>query len=208
MKLYGSVTSPFVRSVRIVANELRVEHEFIEIGPFGKETPEQRSLLKEHNPLIRVPVLVDNDQVVFESRIICNYLLERAGSCPASFRAQYPLSFPEENIISTIQGAIESCTIPFMITRSDADIKAEGGYFERFRQRTQASFDWLNKQLAVRPSYFGNKFGVSEAFMIAALEWMQKRQAFDWSEYEKIVDFHHRFLDRESVVKTRIPETV
>ncbi|MFK5891592.1 MAG: glutathione S-transferase N-terminal domain-containing protein [Pseudomonadota bacterium] len=72
MKLYYSNSSPYSRKVRMVikAKGLDKQVNGILINPFEKQ-----SKLKKLNPLGKIPALVlDNDEVLFDSPVICHYL--------------------------------------------------------------------------------------------------------------------------------------
>lgn len=70
MKLIGSLTSPFVRKVRIVAMEKHIELELVVDVPWRPDTEVPR-----FNPLGKVPVLVmDDGGTLFDSRVIAEYL--------------------------------------------------------------------------------------------------------------------------------------
>ncbi len=70
MKLIGSLTSPFVRKVRIVAMEKHIDLEFAVDVPWSPETK-----VPDANPLGKVPVLVmDDGSTLFDSRVIVEYL--------------------------------------------------------------------------------------------------------------------------------------
>lgn len=70
MKLIGSLTSPFVRKVRIVAAEKHIDYEFVVDVPW-----EENSQVPNFNPLGKVPVWVlDDGKTVFDSRVIVEYL--------------------------------------------------------------------------------------------------------------------------------------
>ena len=70
MKLIGSLTSPFVRKVRIVAAEKFIEYEFVLDVPWETDTR-----VPEYNPLGKVPVWVLEDgKTLFDSRVIVEYL--------------------------------------------------------------------------------------------------------------------------------------
>lgn len=70
MKLIGSLTSPFVRKVRIVAMEKHIDLEFVVDVPWTPDTK-----VPEANPLGKVPVLVMEDgSTLFDSRVIAEYL--------------------------------------------------------------------------------------------------------------------------------------
>jgi glutathione S-transferase len=69
MKLYINPASPFARKCRIVARELSIALEEIQIDPWSDES------LRRINPLQKIPVLVlDDGSVLFDSGVICDYL--------------------------------------------------------------------------------------------------------------------------------------
>ncbi|MGE5385593.1 MAG: glutathione S-transferase family protein, partial [Betaproteobacteria bacterium] len=70
MKLIGSLTSPYVRKVRIVLAEKKIEYEFELDSPWAPETK-----VPGINPLGKVPVLVlDDETPLFDSRVIVEYI--------------------------------------------------------------------------------------------------------------------------------------
>jgi len=73
MKLHWSPSSPFVRKVLIVAHELglaeRIACVRAAVGP-ARLNPE----VMADNPLNKIPTLVDGRMVLFDSRVICEYL--------------------------------------------------------------------------------------------------------------------------------------
>jgi glutathione S-transferase len=70
MKLIGSLTSPYVRKVRVVMAEKRIECEFEVQSPWA-----EANTVSEANPLGKVPVLVlDDGTALFDSRVIVEYL--------------------------------------------------------------------------------------------------------------------------------------
>lgn len=70
MKLVGSLTSPYVRKVRIVLAEKRIGYDFAVDIPWNVG-----SHVSDYNPLGKVPVLIlDDGSVLFDSRVIVEYL--------------------------------------------------------------------------------------------------------------------------------------
>jgi glutathione S-transferase len=70
MKLIGSDTSPFVRKVRIVMAEKKIEYRY---QPEDVWSPD--SGIRQLNPLAKVPCLViDDGSAIFDSRVIVEYL--------------------------------------------------------------------------------------------------------------------------------------
>lgn len=70
MKLIGSLTSPFVRKVRIVLAEKHLDYDFVVDVPWAAETQ-----VPSFNPLGKVPVLIlDDGASLYDSRVIVEYL--------------------------------------------------------------------------------------------------------------------------------------
>ena len=85
MKLIGSRSSPYVRKVRIVMAEKKLDYQFVEEDVWNSDT------ILASNPLGKVPCLVmEGGEAVFDSRVIVEYLDAQAGggmypefnSCP------------------------------------------------------------------------------------------------------------------------------
>lgn len=70
MKLIGSLTSPFVRKVRIVLAEKKIDCEFEIDIPIDPNTR-----VPQYNPLGKIPVLITDERLrLFDSRVIIEYL--------------------------------------------------------------------------------------------------------------------------------------
>ena len=96
LKLYGSHTSPFVRKLRLLLWENK-DLEFIAINYLEEN---DGKLLKDINPLNQIPLLIDGEQKVYDSRIIFNYLTNKM-KLPA-------LNIEDENRLSAIDTAMSS----------------------------------------------------------------------------------------------------
>jgi glutathione S-transferase len=73
MKLIGSSTSPYVRKVRIVMAEKKLDYQFVEEDVWSSDA------ILASNPLGKVPCLVmEGGEAVFDSRVIVEYLDARS----------------------------------------------------------------------------------------------------------------------------------
>lgn len=73
MKLIGSVNSPYVRKVRIVMAEKKLDYQFAQEDVWGSDA------ILASNPLGKVPCLVmEGGEAVFDSRVIVEYLDARS----------------------------------------------------------------------------------------------------------------------------------
>jgi glutathione S-transferase len=70
MKLIGATGSPYVRKVRVVMAEKKIEFEFVPEDVWSADTT-----ISKLNPLGKVPTLIMEDGgAVFDSRVICEHL--------------------------------------------------------------------------------------------------------------------------------------
>ena len=110
LKLYGSITSPYVRRLRIwLAN---TEHEFINLQIFAEQ---DRQLLAAKNPTMKIPMLEDvtddSVRVIYDSRIIYRYLTDKFDD-PL-------LNWEQENQLTLIDSANDSLVQMFILSNSD-----------------------------------------------------------------------------------------
>ena len=127
MNLYGSRTSPYVRKVRIVMIEKRIECDFIEENVWSADTA-----VTLHNPLTKIPVLVlDDGMQLYDSRVIAEYL---DGVTPVS--RLIPDSGRERALVKRWEALGDGI--------ADAGIAL---FLERKREPALQSKDWMARQL-------------------------------------------------------------
>jgi glutathione S-transferase len=84
MKLFGSVTSPYVRKVRIALHEKQIPYEFVTV-----RASDPKAGIASLNPLRKVPVLVrDDGRPLYDSPVIIEFidgLSETARLIPENF---------------------------------------------------------------------------------------------------------------------------
>jgi glutathione S-transferase len=70
MRLLGSTTSPYVRKVRIVLSEKKLDYKFEQLDVWGVERP-----ALPQNPLGKIPCLIlDGGDALYDSRVIVEYV--------------------------------------------------------------------------------------------------------------------------------------
>ena len=69
MKLFGSNTSPYVRRLRVWLGER--DFDYVNMDIFSHEG---RATLKQKNPTLKIPMLEDGAQIIFDSNVIYRYL--------------------------------------------------------------------------------------------------------------------------------------
>ncbi len=196
MEIYGTPTSPYTRIARIVAAELGFQPPLRTIK--WRETPDD---LFKINPAGRIPLLVDGECSVGESRTICNYLMAHPEARPAaSFRRlDGDARWDEENLLGVIYAAIDG----FVVIRVLDDPPAiSHPYKERSRERIDQCFRAIDVIAAQGYLIEPDGFGMAEAALITAIDTIGGRGVADLSGYADAHAIRTRFAERPSVTET------
>lgn len=173
LKLFGSTTSPFVRQLRIwMAN---LEHEFVNMQIFsGKD----RRILAERNPTLKIPMLEDDEQVIYDSRVIYRYLTEK-------FNFPRP-SWEQENQLTLINAATDSLVQMLLLERSELDTASDTMYFNLQRERVNATLTHLN-ELVERGDF--ENWNYPAICLYCLVDWVEFRTLHDLSEQTALLEF-------------------
>lgn len=200
MKLYGSLTSPFVRAVRIAAIELGLESE-VEFAPtVVRPTQPNRDYGAGVNPLRRVPALETNDgDVVIDSRVIIEYLctLSNGVVIPAEPMARID-AFNRHAVASGATEALVSAMYELKMRPAE---KRWPEWRSDQIDKAQAAFDWAGE----RTGAFGRAFDVGTIGLVCLIGYAEFRfPEIDWFEgRRRLQNFHKSAAQRRSVMETR-----
>ncbi|HEX5372493.1 MAG TPA: glutathione S-transferase N-terminal domain-containing protein [Aquabacterium sp.] len=130
MKLIGSLTSPFVRKVRVVLAEKKLDYKFEVEDVWSADTK-----ILEANPLGKVPCLVmEGGEALFDSRVIVEYVdtLSPVGKL-------LPLSGRERVEVKTWEALADGLLDAAILARMEATWPGR-----TTEQRSQA---WIDRQM-------------------------------------------------------------
>jgi len=183
MNLYSTATSIYCHRTRIVLAEKDIAHESIIVDP--SNLPED---LIDLNPYSSLPTLVDRDLVLYNSRVIMEYLEERFPHPPLMpvgpvARAQTRLAlFRVENDWYPLADIIE--------TKSEkAAVKAR----KEFMESLAASADVFSAM----PYFLSEEFSLVDA-SIAPLLWRLPHYGIELPKAAKaVLSYADRLFDRE-----------
>lgn len=199
MKIIGSLTSPYARKVRIVAIEKKFECEFVKEDVWSPDTQ-----IAQQNPLGKIPALVLDDGVLFDSRVIVEYLDSRAPTIRL-----IPSGNRERSAVRTLEALADGlcdAAIAIMLEK-------------KFHGAEAISQDWLNRQaakvdgaLAMMSQTLGKSLWMNDkAFSLAdiacgvALGYLELRFPENtWKQaYPNLADFYVRMMERPSFQATK-----
>ena len=131
MKLIGSTSSPYVRKVRVVMAEKKLDYDFVIEDVWSANTT-----ISESNPLGKVPCLImEGAEALFDSRVIVEYLdtLSPVGKL-------IPPVGRERAEIKTWEALADGLMDASILARLEATWTG--------RTKTQRSQVWIDRQLA------------------------------------------------------------
>jgi len=173
MKLYGSITSPFVRRVRFLCNEIGQPFELID-----SLTDHGQSAMREKNPIWKVPCIEIDGLVIWDSHTIIDYLTEKFAGNPKLLRKPEGVErWRERNLVTAADGCVESAINVFYL-RKDGLKTEEVAYLQKQRARVESILNWIKSQMLGH--YFTNeaKIGLSELTLYCILDWLRFREMY------------------------------
>ena len=181
MKLIGSLSSPYVRKVRIVMAEKKLDYQFVLEDVWGND-----NILKM-NPLGKVPCLVMEGQdaitgAVFDSRVICEYVdtLSPVGKLiPERGRERTEVRTWEALADGLMDAAIAARLEQTWSGRSDA--QRSTAWIERQMGKVHGALAAMSQGLGERNWCSGNHFTLADIAVGCALAYLDFRfPAIDW----------------------------
>ena len=172
MRLIGSLASPYVRKVRVVMAEKRLDYQFVLEDVWADSTG-----IGSSNPLGKVPCLVmEGAEAVFDSRVIVEYLdtLSPVGKL-------IPSSGRERAEVKTWEALADGVMDAGMAARMEAiwtgrtDGERSQAWIDRHLAKVDAGIKAMARGLGDKPFCSGNHLSLSDIAVVCALEWLEFR---------------------------------
>jgi glutathione S-transferase len=201
MKLIGSLTSPYVRKVRIVMAEKRIEFEHVVENPWAADTK-----VPESNPLGKVPCLVMEDGgAVFDSHVIVEYLdtINPVNKLiPASGRARVEVRCWE----ALGDGICDAAILARLESQRPEGQKSED-WIARQMSKVENSLAAAARGLGDKTWCTGNNFSLADIATGCALGYLDFRFAhIKWREsYPNLARLAEKLAARASFIETAAP---
>jgi glutathione S-transferase len=203
MKLIGSLTSPYVRKVRVVMAEKKLDFQLVLEDVWGRD-----DILKS-NPLGKVPCLVmEGGEAVFDSRVIVEYLdaLSPVGKLiPPPGRERIEVRTWEALADGLLDAAILARLEATWSGRSAEQRSA--AWIDRQMSRVTGSLKAMASGLGDKPFCTGNAFSLADVAVGCALGYLDFRfPQIDWrAEHPSLRRLSDKLMQRPSFVDTAPP---
>ena len=199
MKLIGSTTSPYVRKVRIVMAEKKLDYQFVLDDVWAPDTA-----IGESNPLGKVPCLVMEDGgAVFDSRVIVEYLdtLTPVGKLiPNSGRER-----AEVKCWEALADGMSDAAILMRIedTQRNEDQRSTS-WLARQQRKVDGALQAMSAGLGDGPWCNGNHYSLADIAVGCALGWIEfRRPELTWrDDYPNLARLVDKLAERPSFRET------
>ncbi|GAB3547868.1 glutathione S-transferase N-terminal domain-containing protein [Noviherbaspirillum agri] len=202
MKLIGSLTSPYVRKVRVVMAEKKLDYELVLENVWAPDTT-----ILESNPLGKVPCLVMEDGgAMFDSRVIVEYLdtLTPVGKL-------IPPNGRERAEVKCWEALADGVLDAGVLVRLERTLRPESQQSPEWITRQLAKVDAGLKAMATglkdTPFCTGTYYTLADVSVGCALGWLSFRfPEIDWRErHPNLAKLFDKLSERQSF-KDTVPQ--
>ncbi|MDT4840101.1 putative GST-like protein YibF [compost metagenome] len=202
MKLIGAITSPYVRKVRVVMAEKKLDYNFVQEDVWSADTQ-----IGTSNPLGKVPCLVmEGGEAVFDSRVIVEYLdtLSPVGKL-------IPTQGRERAEVKTWEALADGVLDAAILARLEsnwpgrADQERCSAWIDRQMVKIEASLKSMGQGLGEKPFCSGIHLSLSDVAVGCALGYLDFRfPVIDWrTSYPNLARLAEKLNQRPSFIDTR-----
>jgi glutathione S-transferase len=202
MKLIGATASPYVRKVRIVMAEKKLDYQFAIDDVWAAETT-----IGQSNPLGKVPCLVmEGGEALFDSRVIVEYLdtLSPVGKLiPAVGRERAEVKTWE----ALADGVLDAAILARLEANWAGRTKAQRSqaWIDRQLGKAHASLKAMSQGLGEKPFCAGIYLSLADIAVGCALGYLDFRfPEIDWrGSYPNLAKLQEKLMLRQSFIDTK-----
>jgi glutathione S-transferase len=202
MKLIGSLTSPYVRKVRIVFSEKKIELPFALENVWSQDTQ-----IMQINPLGKIPCLIlDDGEPIFDSRVIVEYadtlnpvnrLIPDTGKDRAAVKTWEALA----------DGILDAAILARLEKTWRPEQEQSQAWYDRQIGKVNSALDAISHKLGDNAWCFSSKLSLADISVACALDYLVFRYPdLAWQQkYENLSRFHLKMMGRPAFVETAPP---
>ena len=202
MKLIGSAASPYVRKVRVVMAEKRLDYQFVFEDVWSDDTT-----ISSANPLGKVPCLImDGSEAMFDSRVIVEYL-----DTMSPVGKLIPQQSRERAEVKTWEALADGVMDAGVLWRLEVTWPKRGeeersqAWIDRQRTKVLDGIAAMSKGLGDKPFCSGIHLSLSDIAVGCALGWIGYRfPEIDWrGEHTNLAKLYDKLMLRPSFADTQ-----
>ena len=195
MKLIGSNTSPYVRKVRVVMAEKKLDYDYVLEDVWAANTN-----ISQTNPLGKVPCLImEGGEVISDSRVIVEYFdtLSPVGKL-------IPTVSRERAEVKTWEALADGVLDAAILARLEAtwsgrrEIERSQAWIDRQLGKVDAALKTISKGLGDKPYFVGIHLSLADIAVGVALGYLDFR-----FPQINLVKLHDKLMQRASFADTK-----
>lgn len=196
MKLVGSLTSPYVRKVRVLLAEKGIAYELIEDNAWHDKTTVPR-----YNPLNKVPALVlDDGESIYDSMVITEYV---DGLGAAQLLPRDPQARAKARRDEALGNGLMDAGVAIFLERKRDAARQDAAWIARQRSKIDDSLATVARGVAARKDA---ALTLGDIACGCALFWYELRLPdVRWRENAALDAWAKALESRPSFAATRIP---
>jgi glutathione S-transferase len=202
MKLIGSLTSPYVRKVRIVFSEKKVDVDHVTENVWSPDTT-----IGQTNPLGKVPCLVlDDSGVIYDSRVIAEYA---DGLSPVS--KLIPADTRDRATVKTWEALADGIMDAGILARLELTLRPaeqqSPAWVDRQMGKIQAALRQMSEQLGENAWCHSNQMTLADIAFGCAVGYLLFRfPEVQWqTQYPNLDRLYQKLMQRASFIETAPP---
>jgi len=200
MKLYGSLTSPFVRKIRAILAEKKIAYEFVLEDVWAAD-----AYINAINPLGKVPcLLLDNGKAIYDSKVISE-ALEKLHPIPALMPSDTASLIEMRTLEALADGMMEAAVNIFLEKKFHTEAECSISWQHRQEKKIALSCQALESLIAKSASgYLQESFSVADICVVCALGYVDLRLPHIlWEgQYPALAQYVNRLQQKESLATT------
>lgn len=199
MKLLGSHASPYVRKVRVVMAEKKLDYEFVLEDVWASDTKIQQS-----NPLGKVPCLIMEDGgAMFDSRVVVEYLdtLSPVGKLvPPNGRERAEVKCWE----ALADGVADAAILVRLEKTKRPESQQSPEWIKRQMDKVHAGLKAMSTGLKDKPYCAGTHYSLADVAVGCTLDWLTFRfPEIKWrDDYPNLGKLFDKLSERPSFKET------
>jgi len=195
MKIHFSPTSPYVRKCLVCAHELGLQGQIQLLSSSAHPVTRDREIIKT-NPLGKVPTFyTDDGQVLFDSRVICEYLDDKVGG------TLFPRTGTHRWTALTLQSLGDGMLDAALLARYEDVARPEELRWSDWRSGQLDKIETSIAHLDARPQLLGARVDIGSIAVGCAL-WYLDLRFFELSwriRFPAVAAWYAAFGERESM---------
>jgi glutathione S-transferase len=197
IKLYDFLPCPFGQKVRIVLAEKSLSYELVSVDITRGE--HRRPEFLRLNPYGKVPVLVDEDTVVYDSTIISEYLDDEYPDPPILPRIEFSSLRARARLFEDFADTSFTPQVGQLMTEmAKAEGERDQNRLQRLHQTIDRVLDYINRELQSQ-HFLAGDFSVADVGFVPRLVVLKELGIEALTSRTNIDAWLKRLLDRPSI---------